>query len=561
MSTSFLDGATGNPINLKRRIALHATRGLPPSDGEAATGTLTFTSTTSDTETVTIGTRVYEFDTDSTVTSGNVSVDISGGNSASQSVTALVAAINGDSDAVVYAHDGAGDTVVVNAITPGTAGNSLASTQTCANATWGGATLSGGTDGDWVDFRSNGGPIIIEPNEIERLIIATGGAPAASLPGKVEIGGGPIEIGDVDPSNRGMIRCLANVFGKYALTDNTTWYKWEFALNASTTPSSFLGILNDNDINPRTRFNDILLGGFNISAAPNENLAISFPFAVGEYDLHGIPVQTFGTGGPLPKFKRTWSGNWDDTNDKDLYVRFDTDNGSTWVVSVKVGSAASYSGTTTITEGKWSRLNDENSDRIGSLREQVMIYIPSGWGGSANDVYKVPQNRAAWTQSLNTERPISSVNTIFVLDGDEVRVEGGWDVEGRWEELNTFQDTAGRQGATTERSGEFNVTITPTRRIVDLTLQKAIHEASSVAVYIDCISDVKIGSTGKYFRFLMAAPSAKVYGPLFGTQAGGRNREESPRIVCNVPASAGTYDSMNFGSHFHIVLQNDVSSL
>ena len=112
-----------------------------------ATQTLTFTGGTSDGEIATIGSRVYEFDTNGAVTAGRVAVDISGGASAAQSVTALVAAINGDASAVVTAADGAGDTVVVTAITAVAAtGNAIASTKTIANATWGAATLAGGKD-------------------------------------------------------------------------------------------------------------------------------------------------------------------------------------------------------------------------------------------------------------------------------------------------------------------------------------------------------------------------------------------------------------------------------
>lgn len=67
--------------------------------------------------------------------------------SAAHAIIDLVAAITGDSSAVVTAVDGAGDTMVVTASTSGSAGNSIASTETCANASWGGATLSGGSDG------------------------------------------------------------------------------------------------------------------------------------------------------------------------------------------------------------------------------------------------------------------------------------------------------------------------------------------------------------------------------------------------------------------------------
>ena len=63
---------------------------------------------------------------------------------AANAITALVTAIGADTSAVVTAVDGAGDTLVVTSKVTGTAGNSYASTETLANASWGSATLTGG---------------------------------------------------------------------------------------------------------------------------------------------------------------------------------------------------------------------------------------------------------------------------------------------------------------------------------------------------------------------------------------------------------------------------------
>lgn len=120
---------------------------LTPVNAVNAIGTLTFTGVVSDGETVTIGARVYEFDTDSSVTGGNIAVDVSGGATAAEAVTALVAAITADGTATVTAVDGADDTVVVTAKIAGTAANATATTKTCANASWGTVTLAGGVNG------------------------------------------------------------------------------------------------------------------------------------------------------------------------------------------------------------------------------------------------------------------------------------------------------------------------------------------------------------------------------------------------------------------------------
>ena len=124
-------------------------------DGTKAAGTLTFTGAVSDGETVTIGSDIYEFDTNGVVNGSNIAVDVSGGATAPAAVTALVAAITASATEAVSAADGTGDTVVVTAdyagvgsdAIYGTAVNTIATTETCANASWGAALLAGGVDG------------------------------------------------------------------------------------------------------------------------------------------------------------------------------------------------------------------------------------------------------------------------------------------------------------------------------------------------------------------------------------------------------------------------------
>lgn len=119
--------------------------GATPVNPKKATGTLTISGVVADGQTVTIGSKVYEFDTNSTVTAGNIAVDVSGGLTAPAAVTALVSAITAN-DKVVDAVDGAGDTVVVTAKAVGTGGN-VASTETMTNGSWGDVTLTGGQYG------------------------------------------------------------------------------------------------------------------------------------------------------------------------------------------------------------------------------------------------------------------------------------------------------------------------------------------------------------------------------------------------------------------------------
>lgn len=107
----------------------------------SATGTLTLTGSVNDAQTVTIGSRIYEFDTNSSVISGNVKVDVSGGATPSAAVTALVTAITNDVSKVVDAIDGNGDTVVVTSVSGDIDGSTISTTETLTNGSWAKTTL------------------------------------------------------------------------------------------------------------------------------------------------------------------------------------------------------------------------------------------------------------------------------------------------------------------------------------------------------------------------------------------------------------------------------------
>jgi hypothetical protein len=108
-----------------------------------ATGTLTLTGNAVADETVTINGVVYTWKT-SADEAGEVTI----GGSASVSIDNLIAEINGDGFAEanedVIASAGAGDTMTLTAIEEGTQGNDITTVEVMTNATFGGATLTGG---------------------------------------------------------------------------------------------------------------------------------------------------------------------------------------------------------------------------------------------------------------------------------------------------------------------------------------------------------------------------------------------------------------------------------
>lgn len=133
--------------------------------GENASQILTLSANAGDTETVTIDSKVYTFQTTLTNTDGNVHI----GATALDSLNNLRQAINlepagsGTSYAaatVVHptarAVNGAGNTLVARAKAPGTGGNSLATTETLANGSWGDTTMNDGGTNAWTELAYNG---------------------------------------------------------------------------------------------------------------------------------------------------------------------------------------------------------------------------------------------------------------------------------------------------------------------------------------------------------------------------------------------------------------------
>ena len=114
----------------------------------AATGTLTFSGVVADGQTINISTDRYEYNTTGTVAAGNIEIYLNA--TGTPNVTAVYAAMQ--FAAAVTASDtvgvGASRTDLVVTLTAdaeGTAGNSIATTNTCTNADFASGTLTGGT--------------------------------------------------------------------------------------------------------------------------------------------------------------------------------------------------------------------------------------------------------------------------------------------------------------------------------------------------------------------------------------------------------------------------------
>jgi hypothetical protein len=150
---------------------------------DKAVATLTTTGNAVAAETVTIGAVTYTWRASVTTTANEVLV----GANASASLDNLKSAVNADGNTAVYGSltvanptVGAGaktaTTLVLYAKTGGTAGNSLASTETMTNASFGGTTFAGGAVATTIN------PLVFVPTEVRPFTVkATDGTNSASI--------------------------------------------------------------------------------------------------------------------------------------------------------------------------------------------------------------------------------------------------------------------------------------------------------------------------------------------------------------------------------------------
>lgn len=143
-------------------VAFAVEDSLGSTTGTQATGVLTFSDQPANTETVVIGTKTYTFQTTLTEVDGNVLI----GGTTADSIANLANAINlGAGAGTAYAEAmtanadvtavAGATTLTVTAITGGTAGNSIASTDTVTDADWGDTVLGGGVDPVWKTVEYN----------------------------------------------------------------------------------------------------------------------------------------------------------------------------------------------------------------------------------------------------------------------------------------------------------------------------------------------------------------------------------------------------------------------
>lgn len=122
--------------------------------GVQATQTLTVALDLTDNDTITIGSNVYEITVDGTVTGTNIAVeDVPGTPTAGVLTKAdvpgyIAREINAHDDKVTAVADGFTVIVTATKVDIAATANAIATTETCAQASWGAATMASGTNGN-----------------------------------------------------------------------------------------------------------------------------------------------------------------------------------------------------------------------------------------------------------------------------------------------------------------------------------------------------------------------------------------------------------------------------
>lgn len=424
------------------------------------------------------------------------------------------------------------------------------------------------------DVCSNGGAIRIARETVERLKIATGGVPGKVLPGKMPIGPFTWELGDINPVDYGLIQTLMNLFGVYDNDDQTTFRRWTFDLDQVTAAADLIGIINDTNVLLRATVYDALCGGITITAATRENFKADAAYVAGGFHWWDDPSQITGTGADLPTIlgalyiPNSGAGNgvnqmWEDTP-LDLFVEAQTVAAGVVTLRCKIGAAAAYSNTQTYTLGDPPiELQDESGNRIGPIRDPIRLWWPAGATLVSLDEFQVAPQRADFTPTIATDRAIAMVNTVFYKDGVRIRTENGWNLEVAWENLEIIHDPSGSQGGTPFRSGELKATLSIDRYLLDLDLQKALHDGETIACVIEGETDALISGAGRPYKIFIILPALEPQGELYGVEAGGENRNEQITLIARAPDSALEWPAgsgLMYGSHVAFVLENDVAA-
>lgn len=424
-----------------------------------------------------------------------------------------------------------------------------------------------------------GGSISPAPETINPQAVALGGVPLRALPGKSPMGTGPWLLGDLDPANAHLLIFLAAFFGRYSRTAlGSGALLWRFDLDQATVADAYIGVRDWTDVLPLLIAYDGKIGGFQVGAQAGQNMAIQFPVGFGSHHFHGTPVQSIGAASTLPILVGVSEHHFAlDAVDGDIWIDVTNVTGSAITFRTNYGGAAApgtWSATQVYTMGDPPariyqpapgnfRIGPKTATAgVGSISNQVKVYWPAGSTVVTLDRFRVPKRGAEPAFTLPDQHTISSVSAVFLLDTEEVRTEGGWQVTAEREGFTVQPDVHGRQGATPKSTGNLVATATMTREIVDETIQRALHERGRVPVFIDAEADEIIpGGSNLPYRVVIALPGCQPAGAMYGPDAGAQNTQEAATLTAGLPDATVAYAGQNFDQHVSVLVWTDTDPL
>jgi hypothetical protein len=385
----------------------------------------------------------------------------------------------------------------------------------------------------WFDGLTDGGKLAGAPTAIDQKAITPSSSKLPSLPGHDDIKEAVLTFGDVDPGGKFLLMVLGNFLQGYR-TDSPAAGSFLHRLGqaqlATAEAPRQLTLLHDQATGEVLRFCDGRIKGWTLNASKGQNLELNPVFVVGKRDLWGDPAQITGAGSTLPILRHDCSLQWlPDATDGDLFVKLTTVTGGA-PAGIKVHSTAAgtfVGAEIPVTPGIWTYLTDQTNSPIGPRRQQVQIYFPVGGTYVANDVFQFPKRRGTFVQSLNVRRPIPEVNLRLYIGGLQFRMEGGYSITATIPGV-TRRDGAGEEQAYgTIRTGQWDLSITLTRRLVDLTLQSMLLQRLPAQLVIEAISDTLIPTTTVPYGLALVMPNVLFQGEGYGVEAGGAKQDET----------------------------------
>lgn len=416
-------------------------------------------------------------------------------------------------------------------------------------------------DASLIPYRNYGGKWTPSPKRIRRATINQRPMRELDIRSKVEMVGGLLNLGDLDPGNHMQLASLISFHQGYDVATADGHTRWRIsqqqAIDGTQTLAKYTHI-NDSNKGIPFRNTDCICSGIELGINPGQNALFKAQWVAGRHDFWGAPTVT-GTGLVAPKLRGTTSddasgftGNWAaDATDKDVYIKVISDDATTVTFQAKEASAGTYSSSQVATKGTWAFVYTGTSSTIplGGRAAQVEVYFPVGANNSFvdADVWVFPKRRILSVAATDypTTRTVAETQFRFLLNGTPVYCDGGVTINESVPGATSRLVAGGEQAIGTDRFGQHDVTVSINRRMVDLDLQKALMTADTVSLVAEGRNDLIVGTSLYYYGMAAVLPYLSFDdGEMHDSEEGAQNRDEVMTLRAAIPTSDFSYDGL-----------------